>query len=125
MGKGTDALNELRNLPPQTSEESYRGTLPLLRIKPELVVEPPEQGEIIKALAALNEKRVRNVLVRDSGSGFEGVVVPVERYVELVGKELQSSRLRDAMPDGRLLPSGLVDSDVEMIDPHAVWPSGR
>lgn len=119
--RASDVLRELGDQPPIDDDERFAGPLPSLRLRAESAAEATRSVEIVEGLRALHDKRARNVLVRDSASGLEAVLVPVERYVELVGRELQLSRELDVQPDGRFQPSGLEDADVELIDPTEEW----
>jgi hypothetical protein len=123
--RASDVLRKLSEQPPLTDDERFGAALPSLRLKPESTVEATASVEIVDGLRALDERRMRNVLVRDSASGLEAVLVPVERYVELVGRELQLSREVDVREDGRLQPRGAHDADVEVVDPTAEWPHLR
>ena len=119
--RASEVLRALNEQPPLSEDEVFGGTLPQLRLKPEHAVDVSESALVVESLRALEEKQARNVLVRDSTSGLEGVLVPVERYVELLGRELQLSR-RFRATAGRLQPSRLADSEVEMVNPDAEWP---
>jgi hypothetical protein len=123
--RASEVLRALNEQPPLSEDEVFGGGLPQLRLKPEHAVDASESAQVVEGLRVLEETQVRNVLVRDSASGLEGVLVPVQRYVELLGRELQLSRRARALPDGRLLPSRLADSEVEMVEPDAEWPHLR
>ena len=122
MGKATEVLKDLSALPPRSEDERFGRALPPLKLKPELVVELSEPTKIADGLTALEHGEIRNVLVRDSAGDLEGVLVPVERYVQLVGRELQQSRALEMRDDGRLQPEGFTDADVELSDPNVDWP---
>jgi hypothetical protein len=121
MGRASDAFRELNEQPPRGEEERLHGALPALRLKVELTADVAEPGSIATAMEALAHGQARNVMIHDSVNDLSAVLVPLERYVELVGKELQGSQLRDATPDGRLIPADLADAEVEMSDPAADW----
>jgi len=121
MGRASDVFRELNEQPPRGEEERLQGALPPLRLKVELTADVAEPGSIATAIEALAHGRARNVIIHDAENDLNAVLVPLERYVDLVGKELQGSQLRDATPDGRLIPTGLADAEVETIDPAADW----
>lgn len=124
MGKASELAKHLREHPLEPHEEAARrGARPELKLKPDSVVEAPVEGEIGDALAAIGRRELRNVLLRDTATGMEGVLVPVDRYVELVGTELESTSQLHVRPDGQYEPAGLRTSEIEIVDPTAGWPT--
>lgn len=64
---------------------------------------------------------VRSVAVRDPETGAAAVLVPADRYVQLVGKTLRHSSEWNADLQGRSFPVGLAEADVEQVDPEVSW----
>jgi hypothetical protein len=122
MGRASDVFRELSEQPPLSDDERFGGALPPLRLKPELTVEVSGPTEVVDGLRAIKDKRVRNVLIRESSDGYQAVLVPIDRYVELLGRELQLSRDAEVRDSGGLQPQGLADAEVELTDPSADWP---
>ena len=119
MGKATEILDELSQLPPREPNEHKTGR-PALRLKTEQTVEIDENVELSRAVASLGEGATRHILVKDPHTGLESVLVPVDRYVHLVATDLESTRLYDAKQGG-FEPSGLKESDIELVDPSSAW----
>jgi hypothetical protein len=65
------------------------------------------------------------LLVRELGGTSAAVVVSLDRYLDLAGKELAGSQPRSATLDGRLVPRPEVfdESHVEQVDPTDSWSS--
>lgn len=64
------------------------------------------------------------VAVREAGvDSAVAVVLPIERYLELAGKELAGFSSKVATLDGRLVPveEAFATSHVEQADPDATW----
>ncbi len=63
------------------------------------------------------------IALREPGSDATAVIIPVERYLELAGKELAGYSERVGTLDGRMIPaeSAFEASYVEPVDPDATW----
>jgi len=122
IGKGSDLARYLAEHPSDSGEQQQRKSRPELKLKPDAVIEV-DGGRVADALAALTRREVRNVVVKDGATNFAGVLVPIDRYVDLVGTELESARQLHVREDGRLEPAGLQPSEVELVDPATSWPT--
>lgn len=87
-------------------------------MKPDVSVEA-EDLRTKELLGQLTEG-VRSVAVSDPDTGVTGVLVPADRYVELVARALKQKNSWIADPEGRSFPTGLADADVEQVD-QASW----
>jgi len=114
MGKASDIAERLSQLPP----EDRGPKKPELRLKPDLEVEISDNETLNRTVQILGAGEVRNVLVKVLEG--QAVLVPVERYVDLVGTELATDPNKLATTHG-LVPDGLESSEVEPVDPEARW----
>lgn len=64
---------------------------------------------------------VRSVAVRDPETGVTGVLVPTDRYVELVARALKQKGGSIVDLEHRSYPKGLADADIEQVDPQVSW----
>ena len=123
--KAGDVVEDLmRN--PLTPEELARRypRVEELRLRPDAPT-----AEIDEALPAkevverLRSEDVGVIALRGQGSDAAAVIIPVERYLELAGKELAGFSERVGTLDGRMVPveSAFEASYVEPVDPDATW----
>ncbi|HEV3323793.1 MAG TPA: hypothetical protein VG147_16575 [Solirubrobacteraceae bacterium] len=107
----------------------WRRKPPALRLRadtPELRVEAATR--ISDALARLRDSEVDMLSLRPDGSEPTAIVMPVERYLALVGSEMfHSSNGKIATTDGDFRPGDDVmeAAHVEQVDPTEPWsPAG-
>jgi hypothetical protein len=93
--------------------------IPELRLRPDASVEVLAQTSAHELLEELAKGEARSIYLH--GEAGQGVLVPLERYIALVGASLASSNRYEADLEGRLTPADLASADVETIDPHATW----
>lgn len=75
-----------------------------------------------EAIDRLGAGNIRSVELRSNGSGTQGVLVPVERYLQLVATDLLSNpRFEVRANGGGIEPAGLASADVEQVDKDASW----
>lgn len=115
--KGSDLARHFARLPPEE-----RRHLPALRFKPDLEVEHEEARRVLaRILQDVSGGRLRSILIADEEAGVRGVMIPEDRYVELLATELVSSSDWVVLTDGRLVPAGLEESELEQVDPAEAW----
>jgi hypothetical protein len=123
-GKATELVRRIseRTL---TEEEmaARRPKVPELRLRPDAMVVVDDHTPARDLLDRLTTEGARSMKVEygEGDSCTEAVLVPVDRYVHLVGINLATSGEVEALLDGRLVPSGLDQADVEPVDPNASW----
>jgi hypothetical protein len=120
IGKATQIANELDALPPR----ELRPERPQLRLRADVPsVEVSETTRVQEILSRLDSEDTRRVLLSSPEAGVTAVVVPIDRYIDLVGTELEFevSHSGQALLDGRIEPTELATSDVEQVDPQATW----
>lgn len=127
MGKATE-LVELLKTRPLTEEEKLRRNpyrAPELRLKPDEVVsvDHHQDPQVSSTLGRLATQEVGTVELRLADNpDLRAVLVPVEKYVALVGFKLAAeSKHGRITPDGYQVPPELEDADVEQVDPSAHW----
>lgn len=122
MGKGTEVIAQLRKhiLTKQEAQERRYGVIPGLQLRPDSSLEASDLPALADALGSLSSGEVRNILITDPENNRSAVVVPTERYVGLVAIELATGNF-SALPDGRLEPTDLADSEVEQLNPEEFW----
>jgi hypothetical protein len=95
---------------------------PQLRLRADMpLVEVSESTRVQDILGHLEGEATRRVLLGSPEVGATAVVVSVDRYIELVGAELEASHQSKIQLDGRIEPTGLAASDVEQVDSQATW----
>jgi hypothetical protein len=79
-----------------------------------------------RVIEQLQSEDVDAIALHEQGSDPTAVIIPVERYLELVGKELAGYTELVGTLDGRLIPPGpaFAASYVEPVDPDATWRHG-
>jgi hypothetical protein len=122
--RGREVIEQLKShvLTPQEAQQRRYGSIPELRLRPDLSVVAAELDplRLAQLLTALEAGQHRNAIIEDRETRQSGVVVPVSRYVGLIAIELATDDFR-ALSDGRLEPAGLADSEVEQTNPKAAW----
>jgi len=124
MGKGSELSRRIMNNP--LTEEEMRArqpVLPELRLNPDATVVADDRTTVAEVVGRLANEGIRSVYLQvgEGASHGDAVVVPVARYVQLVGQNLAMSNEIEALPNGRIIPAGLARADVETIDPDATW----
>ena len=124
MGKGTDLHNRLVSSP--LSEEEMRARqpqIPELRLRPDMAVVADGRTTAAEVVGRLANDGIRSIYLQvgEGATHGDAVLVPVERYVELVGRSLAASGDVEALPDGKIIPAGLAQADVEQVDPNVPW----
>jgi hypothetical protein len=109
---------ELARKYPKVEELRLRSDVPTAEIDNALPVK-----EVVKRLRS---EDVGIVALREPESDTTAVVIPIERYLELAGKELASHSERVGTLDGRIIPvdSAFAASHVAPINPNATWTHG-
>lgn len=108
------------------TEEQVRARsakVPELRIKPDISIVADDRTTAAEVVGRLATEDIRSVYVQigEGKTRADAVVVPVARYLDLVGRNLANSNEIEALADGRIVPAGLAHEDVETIDPNATW----
>jgi hypothetical protein len=111
---------------PLTPEEVARRhpKVETLRLRPDVpTVEIDDTLPVKKIIERLRSEDVDVLALHESGSDAAAVIISVERYLELAGKELASYSERVGTLDGRIIPaeSAFAASHVEQVDPNATW----
>jgi hypothetical protein len=123
MGKASETSRYIESHPLTPQEEDARHPRhPKLRLKEDVdtveVAPDTPVAEVFERMASDGQHRV--ALRRPDGE-ISAVVIPVERYVQLIGTELAGSTYTVADRGGRVAPAGLLASDVEQVDPQQSW----
>lgn len=125
MSKSSELVDDLMRHP-LTSEEiaERRGKHPELRLRPDApAVEVDATTRVQDVVARLASEDVGCVALRDASAGVTAMVMPVERYLELVGTELATDPNKVATLDGDLAPTAAATaaSYVEQVNPRDTW----
>lgn len=127
--KASEVVENLmsRPLPPEEVARRYPKA-PKLRLRADTPAIEIDGTTSAKAVVdQLQSDRLDTVAVREIGAEAVAVLLPVERYLELVGNEL-SRRHHDLVvgPHGHFQPqdSELAVLHVEQVDPNERWPQG-
>lgn len=114
-------------MPPGADELASRHpNVPALRLRGDTPsVEIDETTPVNAVIEQLESTDVAAIAVREHGAEATAIVLPVERYLELAGRELGYYARRVAV-DGRMVPeqSALAASYVEQVDPRDGWAHG-
>lgn len=106
------------------SERRRRGLLlPELRLRTDTpTIEVDETTPVIQALARLGEEETGAVAIRERNGEPQAVVLSVERYLQLAGKEINSAAKVGTL-EGSLVPTATAfeRAHVEQVDPNASW----
>lgn len=125
MSKASELADDLVRRPLSEKEMASRHPkVPELRLRPDApVMEIDEITPVKDALGQLRSEGIGAMALRESGGDATVVVIPVERYLELVGKELATDSPMVGTLDGRVMPaeSAFVASYVEQVDPGDIW----
>jgi hypothetical protein len=126
MGKAEELMDDLLRHPLTPEEIATRyPKVPELRLRADApTVEVDATTTARDVLERVQSQDVGSVALRDSTTGVTAVVMPVERYLELVGGELAHDPLnKEAGLNGTITPTeaALVASHVEQINPHDTW----
>jgi hypothetical protein len=127
MGKASELYDELANRPLTPQEREARNpSPPPLKLKADVIIEVDSSTTVESLLGHLATEGVRSIEVRlADGSNRTGVLVPVDRYVTLVGAKLKSDRNFQFLDDGRVVPQEFDAADVEHVHPDtASWHFG-
>jgi hypothetical protein len=122
-GKASELVDDLLRRP-LTPEEAAkrRGVRPALRWRANAPsVEVDEATPVRRVLDRLSSEALGSVGIREPGSDVTAVVVPVERYLQLVATELATDQTkRVATLDGQIVPSedAFAASHVEQVNPQ-------
>jgi hypothetical protein len=125
MSKGSELRSHIIDNP--LTEEELRARqshVPELRLRPDMSVTADEATtakDVLGRLASDENARSLYLHLSEDDGRLDAVVVPVNRYVELVGLALKAANEVEVAADGRLIPRGLDQADVESVDPNASW----
>jgi len=125
MGKAEDLADDLMRHPLMPEEIAARyPQFPELRLRadaPAVVVD--EATRVRDVVGRLQSEDVGSIALRNPDGGVTAMVVPVERYLELVGTQLATDPNKVATLDGRLMPSevSIAASYVEQVNPRDTW----
>jgi hypothetical protein len=118
VGKGTELVNELKS--PLTPEE-IEDSRPKLRLRADVFTQAfGPNAEVKDVLDRLADETVGEVAaLHDAESGTTAIVVPVERYLELITSHISDRNLSEVTLDNRVVPSEAILSGlgVEQVDP--------
>lgn len=124
MGRGKELADALmRRAAEEGSIEARRRRLrPEMRLAPDVVVDADSKTRAREALGQLAADGVNCVEVRDTETGMDAVLIPAERYVELMTRLLAAEPPEIAHEHGHpRYPSGIADVNLEQVDPNASW----
>lgn len=117
-----------RKLLPQEIAERYPA-LPELRLRADApALEIDETTTVMDALERLESSDIGALALRTPrGTDPTALIIPVERYLELVGKELLHSPSKVVGESNDFTPpdAALEAVNVEQVDAAANWPLGK
>jgi hypothetical protein len=122
--KASELADDLRR---RSSSPAERETpeVPEIKLRSDApALEVTETTPIGDALAQLRSQGVGVIALREQGGEPTAVVIPAERYIELVGTELLNGR--KVAQGGRLVPaeSAFAAVYVEEVNPGDTWHRG-
>jgi hypothetical protein len=124
-GKATEIEEQLLSRPISEEERARRNPqLPRLRLTEDAPATNVDNASpVARVLADLDDEPSGAVVARRRDGSLAAVVVTVDRYLALVGKELTASDLKQATLDGDIAPAdeALAAAHVEQIDPAERW----
>jgi hypothetical protein len=119
----TDRLTSRPLSPRQLAERERK--LPPIRLRADVAsLDVDEATPVTDALTGLQSRGVDALALRELGSDATAVVLPVERYLDLVAKELLNGNQLVAQPGGRVTPTeaAFAASYVEEVNPgEGTW----
>jgi hypothetical protein len=122
--KASEAVADFTN-----SGEVSKPVLPELRLRPDTpTVEVRETTPITGALAHLQSDETGIIALQEPGSETTAVILPVDRYLELVGKMLVRQRTGVVNPYGQIVPheSDFAEVNVELVrEKDPAWDPGN
>jgi len=123
-GRATEVSDALRAKELSAEElERRHPTLPELRLRPDISV-AVDDAAAAGLVERLSTEGARSMYVQSGGdghAGFDAVLVPVSRYLDLVGQSLMYGNDFEVQLDGRMIPRSLAGADVEPANPDASW----
>jgi hypothetical protein len=124
-GSATELVAQLMSRPISDEEMKRRGRIvPELRLREDApaiaVTEATPAGQVINSI---NDEPSGAVIVRQSDGAAAAVVVSLDRYMDLVGKELAMTASKVVALDGHVVPEpeAFSASHVEQVNPHDPW----
>jgi hypothetical protein len=122
MGKASELDSELERQPLTAEELAVQGGRPTLEVRLRADALTRLEGRIAvgDALEVLEHAGGASIELSDFATGLRGILVPVDRYVQLLALELGSGEMQ-AESDGRIRPTRLEDSDIEQVNPADTW----
>jgi hypothetical protein len=124
-GRATEVVAQLMLRPISEEEVARRGSIiPELRLREDApAIAVTETTPARQVINSINDERSGAVIVRQNDGTAAAVVVSLDRYMDLVGKELATTASRVATLDGRVVPpqEAFSASHVEQVNPHDPW----
>jgi hypothetical protein len=125
-GNASKVMDELMQNPLTQEEQAARYLgVPELRLRADTpTVDVDETTRVQGVLARLHGEDTRSLALRDRGAAISAVVIPVERYLELVGIQLaKDPSIQRDTSTGSIAPTGtaLAASHVEQVHPRDTW----
>jgi hypothetical protein len=126
MSKASELADDLMSHPLTPEEIAARyPRVPELRLRADApTVEINETTRARDILERVRSENVGSIALRESAAGITAVVIPVERYLELVGKELATDPSNKVGTlDGQIRPTdaAIAASHVEQVNPDDSW----
>jgi hypothetical protein len=124
-GKATEIEEQILARPISDEERARRNPqLPRLRLAEDVPATNVDNASpVAQVLADLDDEPSGAVVARRRDGSLAAVVVTIDRYLALVGKELSVSGRKQATLHGDIAPSNeaLAAAHVEQIDPAERW----
>jgi len=125
--KASQFMHELMERPPSPESVAARSAqVPELRLRSDApTLEISGATLVSDAVAQLGSKGIGAVALREPGVEPTAVVMPVARYLELVGTELVNDAPKEARAGGLApIATALEAVHVEQVDPSGTWRRG-
>lgn len=131
MGKANELGDDLLSHPLTPEERAAKyPKVPELRLRADApAAEVDENTRVQEVVKRLQSEAAPIIALRDMATGATAVVMPVERYLQLVGTELVNDPLNQVGGlEGHIAPTdaALRASHIEQVNPSETWkPSGK
>lgn len=124
MGKASELDDWLERHPLTPEEKARQKPRPQLRLRREVLYRALSPDVLVKeALDQVAAGGSETLAMLDAATGETAIVVPVERYLELVTSHIRDMQLDEMGLDGRTTPSEdtFLALGVEQVDPTESW----
>ncbi|MGC1177217.1 MAG: hypothetical protein WA843_04055 [Candidatus Saccharimonadales bacterium] len=124
MGKASELDRRTRRITQEEDDRNKGKVRPSLRLRPDVLDQAIEGSTAVQeVLNRLGHGGDDKVALHDPATGRTAVALSVERYLELVGSEMQERDVFTIGPNGQTHPPDgrLEATGAEQVDPQATW----